>query len=84
MSNVTPLATLAALLCAAAVVAEDTIPNFSSVDSPGVGGGGAAMATYRKNRSTSEPYTEVVCTENNGDGSTGGLYPIPIAEKPDF
>jgi hypothetical protein len=44
----------------------------------------SAIAGYRKDRSTSEPYTEVVCAENNRDESTGELYPIPIAQVPDF
>jgi hypothetical protein len=44
----------------------------------------SAIATYRKDRSTSQPYTEVVCAENNRDESTGQLYPIPIAQTPDF
>jgi hypothetical protein len=44
----------------------------------------SAVATYRKDRSTSEPYMEVVCAENNRDASTGGLYPIPIAQTADF
>jgi hypothetical protein len=44
----------------------------------------SAIATYRKDRSTSEPYTEVVCAENNRDESTGELYPIPTAQTPDF
>jgi hypothetical protein len=44
----------------------------------------SAIATYRKDRSTSESYTEVVCAENNRDESTGDLYPIPIAQTPDF
>ena len=43
----------------------------------------SATATYRKDRSTSEPYTEFVCAENNRDAS-GGLYPIPMAQKSDF
>jgi hypothetical protein len=44
----------------------------------------SAIATYRKDRSTVEPYTEVVCAENNRDEATGGLYPMPVAETPDF
>jgi hypothetical protein len=44
----------------------------------------SATATYRKDRSTSEPYTEIVCAENNRDASTGAFYPIPVAQTPDF
>lgn len=44
----------------------------------------SAIATYRKDRSTSAPYTELVCAENNLDASTGKLYPIPMAHTPDF
>jgi len=44
----------------------------------------SAIATYRKDRSTSESYSEVVCAENNRDESTGELYPIPTAQTPDF
>jgi hypothetical protein len=44
----------------------------------------SAIATYRKDRSTSEPYIEVVCAENNRDEATGGLYQMPVAGTPDF
>ena len=44
----------------------------------------SAIATYRKDRSTSEPFTEIVCAENNLDASTGEFYPIPTADKPEF
>ena len=44
----------------------------------------SAIATYRKDRSTSEPYIEFVCAENNLDAATGKPYPIPTAQTPDF
>jgi hypothetical protein len=44
----------------------------------------SAIATYRKDRSTSEPYVEIACAENNLDDSAGALYPIPTAQTPDF
>jgi hypothetical protein len=44
----------------------------------------SAIATYRQDRSTAEPYAEVVCAENNLDDSAGQLYPIPIAQTRDF
>jgi hypothetical protein len=44
----------------------------------------SAIATYRKDRSTAEPYGEVVCAENNLDDSAGHLYPVPMAQAPDF
>ena len=44
----------------------------------------SAIATYRKDRTTSAPFTEFVCAENNLDVTTGKLYPIPMAQPPDF
>jgi hypothetical protein len=44
----------------------------------------SAIAAYRKDRSTSEPYIEGACAENNRDEATGGLYAMPVAETPDF
>jgi len=63
----------------------DTLEVLFTVEDPGAfTTPWSAIATYRKDRSTSEPYTEVVCAENNRDDSTGNLYPIPIAQTPDF
>ena len=63
----------------------DTLEVSFTVDDPGAfTTPWSAIATYRKDRSTSEPYTEVVCAENNRDESTGELYPIPTAQTPDF
>ncbi len=44
----------------------------------------SAVVTYSKDRSTVEPFTEIVCAENNLDVQTGQLYPIPTAAKSDF
>jgi hypothetical protein len=44
----------------------------------------SAVVTYKKDRTTVEPFTEIVCAENNRDVSTGELYPIPAAERADF
>lgn len=44
----------------------------------------SAVVAYRKDRSTAESFTEIVCAENNLDASTGKFYPIPTAKKPDF
>ncbi len=44
----------------------------------------SGIATYRKDASTSEPYTEVVCAENDFDAQTGSMFPIPAAQKADF
>jgi hypothetical protein len=63
----------------------DTLEVLFTVEDPGAfTTPWSAIATYRKDRSTSEPYTEVVCAENNRDASTGGLYPIPMAQTVDF
>src|SRR5262249_21753141 len=63
----------------------DTLDVLFTVDDPGAfTTPWSAIATYRKVRSTSEPYGEVVCAENNLDASTGQFYPIPIAQTPDF
>ena len=44
----------------------------------------SATVAYRKDRTTVEPFTEIVCAENNLDASTGEFYPIPTAVKSDF
>jgi len=44
----------------------------------------SAVVTYAKDRTTVEPFTEIVCAENNLDVSTGEFYPIPTAERADF
>ena len=63
----------------------DTLEVSFTVDDPGAfTTPWSAIATYRKDRSTSESYSEVVCAENNRDESTGELYPIPTAQTPDF
>jgi hypothetical protein len=63
----------------------DTLEVLFTVEDPGAfTTPWSAIATYRRDRSTSEPYAEVVCAENNRDASTGGLYPIPIAQTADF
>jgi hypothetical protein len=41
----------------------------------------SASVTYRREK---EPFLEIVCSENNINPVTGKLYPIPIADKPDF
>jgi hypothetical protein len=41
----------------------------------------SATVHYRR---TQAAFEEVVCAENNIDVTTGKLYPIPIAAKPDF
>jgi hypothetical protein len=41
----------------------------------------SAIVHYRQGRGLLE---EIVCAENNVDVTTGKLYPIPIAAKPDF
>jgi len=65
--------------------APDTLEVLFTVEDPGAfTTPWSAIATYRKDRSTSEPYTEIVCAENNRDASTGEFYPIPIAQTPDF
>jgi hypothetical protein len=62
----------------------NTLEVLFTVDDPGAfTTPWSAIATYRKDRSTVEPYTEIVGAENNRDAS-GGFYPIPIAQKPDF
>jgi hypothetical protein len=62
----------------------DTLEVLFTVEDPGAfTTPWSAIATYRKDRSTSEPYTEFVCAENNRDAS-GGFYPIPMAQTPDF
>jgi hypothetical protein len=40
-----------------------------------------ARATYRR---VPGPLEEIVCAENNKNASTGGDYPIPVAQKADF
>jgi hypothetical protein len=63
----------------------DTLEVLFTVDDPGAfTTPWSAIATYRKDRSTSEPYIEVVCAENNRNEATGGLYPMPVAETLDF
>jgi hypothetical protein len=63
----------------------NTLEVLFTVDDPGAfTAPWSAIATYRKDRSTSEPYTEFVCAENNLDAETGKPYPIPTAQKPDF
>jgi len=63
----------------------DTLEVSFTVDDPGAfTTPWSAIAIYRKDRSTSESYSEVVCAENNRDESTGELYPIPTAQTPDF
>ena len=44
----------------------------------------SAVVAYKKDRTTVEPFTEIVCAENNLDASTGEFYPIPTAQKADF
>jgi hypothetical protein len=62
----------------------DTLEVLFTVDDPGAfTTPWSAIATYRKDRSTSEPLIEFVCAENNRDAS-GGFYPIPTAQTPDF
>jgi len=41
----------------------------------------SAVITYRKD---ANPYLEIVCAENNVNSGTGKLFPIPMAETPDF
>jgi hypothetical protein len=63
----------------------DTLEVLLTVDDPGAfTTPWSAIASYRKDRSTSEPYIEVACAENNRDEATGGLYPMPVAKTPDF
>jgi hypothetical protein len=63
----------------------DTLEVLFSVDDPGAfTTPWSAIATYRKDRTTSEPYDEKACAENNRDDSGSDLYPIPIAQTPDF
>ena len=63
----------------------DTLEVSFTVDDPGAfTTPWSAIAIYRKDRSTSESYSEVVCAENNRDESNGELYPIPTEQTPDF
>jgi hypothetical protein len=65
----------------------NTLEVLFTVDDPGAfTTPWSAIAIYRRDRTTTEPYAEVVCAENNRDAATGGqsLYPIPIAQTPDF
>jgi hypothetical protein len=39
------------------------------------------IITYRRD---SDPYDEVVCAENNIDPITHEIWPIPVADRPDF
>ena len=62
-----------------------TLDVFFTVEDPGAfTTPWSAVVTYRKDRSTGEPYTEIVCAENDRDASTGDFYPIPTAERSDF
>jgi hypothetical protein len=63
----------------------DTLEVLFTVEDPGAfTTPWSAIATYRKDGSTAEPFTEVVCAENNKDASTNAFYEIPEAKTPDF
>jgi hypothetical protein len=44
----------------------------------------SAIATYRKDRSTSKPYTEVVCAENNRMRARAGCIQSRSRKRPTF
>jgi hypothetical protein len=60
----------------------DTLEVLFTVEDPGAFTmPWSAIATYRKDRSTSEPYVEIACAENNLDDSAAALYPIPTGSR---
>jgi hypothetical protein len=63
----------------------DSLEILFSAEDPGVfTTPWSTIATAAKPLSTSEPFIEIDCAENNLDASTGEFYPIPTAEEPDF
>ena len=66
------------------LVNPNTLEVLFTVDDPGAfTTPWSGIATYRKDRSTTQPFVEFVCAENDRDAS-GGFYPIPTAQTSDF